>query len=165
MSSQEMINACTQTLSGFASKGFFNGFSVSKTTSNLAEYQFRWHFNCDFELKLNTKSKKITMPMVLPLVKSRSAMDKDFREFINELSDPDLPDHRRFNEKQLSVTNKDSKLSLSMQLPDDVNSESIVDEVGKFISVIHQVFKIFLKNGQYDEYVSGTYRIDADSFW
>ncbi|GAB3097888.1 hypothetical protein G8770_17385 [Aestuariicella hydrocarbonica] len=155
------ITACTDLLAGYATKGFFNGFSVEKETLKQARYQLHWHFNRLYQVDINLMTGKIQMPVVFPNVKSRSRMDKDFRAFIAERCSPVQLEHRRFNREQIKVVNRSSNLSLEMVLTEKLSAQTMM----RFIGLIHEVFKIFLKNGQHDTYVSEQYQIDADSFW
>ncbi|MBU3068233.1 hypothetical protein KOI40_00190 [Aestuariicella sp. G3-2] len=52
-----------------------------------------------------------------------------------------------------------------MNLTDGSDAEDAAQALSRFIAMIHEVFKIFLKNGHYDTYVAEQYQIDADSFW
>lgn len=165
MQPADILTTTTQTLTDYASKGFFNTFSTAKLSNSQATYHVRWHFQNIYELILNTKTNKLSIPVILPNVPARSAMDKDFRAFIKELSDTDLPEHRRIPSEQLKVVNKNKGLSLIMTLPKPLTATTLEQSIEKFISSIHQVFKFFLKNGNYDDYVAQTYGIDSDSFW
>jgi len=159
------ITACTELLAGYATKGFFTGFAVEKETSTKAFYQLHWHFNRLYQVEINLKTGKIQMPAIFPNVKPRSRMDKDFRVFIEERCSPDQPEHRRFDSEQLKVVDRSSNLSLVMALSENLTPQKTTQAMTRFIGLIHEVFKIFLKNGQYDTYVSEQYQIDADSFW
>lgn len=85
------------------------------------------------------------MPVVLPDVKPRSAMDKDFRSFIAELSDATLPDHRRIPTHQIKAINRSGQLGLTMTLPETLDESSLTNSINQFVTVIHQVYKMFLK--------------------
>ncbi len=165
MAVDPIINTCTETLEGYAQRGFLQGLGVISSTGKQAKYNLPWHFNKVFELHVNLNPVKIHMPVVLPNVLLRSAMDKDFRTYIQELSDSNLPAHRRFTPDELSVSNRKGNLSLTLKLASTTDSDQVVTQLGRFISLVHEVYKIFLKNGHYDQYVADQFGIDSDSFW
>lgn len=158
---QDLVNAVTAELQRYANKGTFSNFGIVENTSaKSVEYKFHWLSQRPFTLVLKPSKKQLVLSELLPAVDYRSDMDKAFREFIVERCDPELPAHRRLNDKKLSFSCQNHAQNLSVAIDFKVKDAVLATQTA--INLIHEVFNNFLIEGPYQNYMVEVFHVPEE---
>jgi len=161
MTKDNAIAAVESYLQGCAQRGFFSSFSRLPDEKGQARFSFTWHQDRPFDVYLDFYKQAIRMPIVLPGVEKGSDLDKDFRAFVKRCHSEGLPDHRRIDSARVEIKPilRAGNMSLSVRVKDGDYGYGI----DKLISLVHEVFKLFLKDGLYYQYMIDKFGLDPDT--
>ena len=146
----EAKEAVTRALRSYADRGVFRGFAVNPAARGRVEYRFSWLHETSFVLVLDPRSRSLTFRDLLPGVAYPSPMDRAFRAFLKERSDPALPNHRRIDPDRVRVkgANRGGTVSLSIEVLRSDWSYATKSAV----SLVNEIFHGFLR-GPYFQYM------------
>src|SRR5258706_12966130 len=107
-------------LEGYATRGVFRGFSRGPETKTRAEFKMMWHRDRFFELVLDASKNTLRFPLVLPEVPVKSAMYREYQEFVESRHSGDLPAHRRIDPEKARVrcANRGGNVSVTLTVLD-----------------------------------------------
>jgi len=159
---QTTVARVTSILEGYAAKGVFRGFSAQPASRGTARYRMVWHYDRQFELTLDVASRTLRFADLLPGIPANSAMYKELKAFLKERQSPDRVEHRRVDPQKarIRVTNRGGRVSLVFSLLDsDFEYAS-----RKIIHLVHEIFLVFLIDGNYFDYLVEHLGLDPDRF-
>ncbi len=147
-------------LENYANRGIFRGFSRGPVRNGKASFKILWHRDRVFELILDSNTRSLRFPVVLPEVPPASSMYREFKEFVASRQSADFPEHRRIDPAKAGVRsgNRAGNVSLTLKLADSDYEYA----TRKFIHLVHEIFMIFLMDGPYFEYMVEVFDLDPD---
>jgi hypothetical protein len=150
------IEQAQNLLEGYAERGVFRGFSrVAPNT-----FKLRWHHDRDFELTVNLRTNTLRIPIVLPEVPARSAMYREFRQFVEERQAKDRLQHRRIDPDKAAIrcSNHAGNIGLTVIAVDG----DLKYSVRKLILLVQEIYMAFLYDGRYYDYMMEVFDLDPD---
>ena len=156
------IPKVTDILQGYADKAVFSGFSAGAARSGTISYKIVWHHDRRFELVLDISKKTMRFPAVLPGIARDSAMHRAFREYLESRQSEELPEHRRIDKKKARVRSAIHAGSVSLTLT--VKDGDFEYAARKLIHLVDEIFKGFLIDGPYYEYMVEHLRLNPDQY-
>lgn len=159
---QGSVALVTAILEGYAAKGVFRGFSALPAERGKAAYRMIWHYERPFQLALDVPGKTLRFADLLPGVPANSPMYKELKAFLKERQSTDVPEHRRVNpaKARIRVTNRGGSVSLAFS----VTGGDFEYAARKIIHIVHEIFLVFLIDGNYYEYLVEQLGLDPDRF-
>lgn len=147
-------------LQGYAGRGVFRGFSAGPVRGGKATFRMTWHYNRVFELVLDGRQQTLRFPQLLPDVPADSALYRELKEFIRGRHDAALPEHRRIDRQRAEAKPavRQGVVSLAMKVHDGDYEYG----TRKLIHLVHEIFLVFLANGNHLEYLVETFDLDPD---
>jgi len=121
-----------------------------------------WHYERQFELTLDVRAKTLRFADLLPGMPAKSAIYKKLKAFLKERQSPATPEHRRVNpaKARLRVSNRAGNVSLAFSVP----GGDFEYATRKIIHLVHEIFLVFLIDGNYYEYLVEQLGLDPDRF-
>ena len=143
----------------YADRGIFRSFSSLPGRNGIAVFKLVWFWDLPFELVVDTRGKKVLVPVLLPQVPED--LYKDFKEFVRSHHSASLPEHRRIDKARvtLSCARRHGNACLTLNVKD----EDFGYGLQRLIHLIHETFVIFLADGRYRDYAVA--ELGADSDW
>lgn len=158
---QDLVLVVTAELQRYADKGTFTNFGIIENTSaKSVEFKFHWLAQRPFSLILKPEKKQLVLNELLPAVPYRSEMDTAFREFIVQRCSPDIPAHRRLDDKKLSFRCQNQSQNLSVTI--DFKPKDTVLAATTAVNLIHEVFNNFLIEGPYQNYMVEVFHVSEE---
>tara|TARA_B110000858_G_scaffold198281_1_gene263712 strand:+ start:17360 stop:17839 length:480 start_codon:yes stop_codon:yes gene_type:complete len=158
---QDVAVAVTAELQRYADKGTFTNFGiVGNTSAKSVEFKFHWLAQRPFSLILKPKKNQLLLNELLPAVPYRSDMDTAFRKFIVQRCSPEIPAHRRLDDKKLSFSCHNHSQNLSVTI--DFKPKDAVLAMKTAINFIHEVFNNFLIEGPYQDYMVEVFHVSEE---
>ncbi|HTR38739.1 MAG TPA: hypothetical protein VMH80_22690 [Bryobacteraceae bacterium] len=159
---QSIVALVTSILEGYASKAVFRGFNAQAAGPGKARYRMVWHYERQFELTLDVRAKTLRFADLLPGMPAKSAIYKKLKAFLKERQSPATPEHRRVNpaKARLRVSNRAGNVSLAFSVP----GGDFEYATRKIIHLVHEIFLVFLIDGNYYEYLVEQLGLDPDRF-
>jgi hypothetical protein len=119
-----------------------------------------WHRDRTFELTVDPARGTLTFPAVLPEVSARSELFHDFQAFLRLRQSEQMPAHRRTDPHKagLSCAVRKGDLALTLTVRDGDFSYG----TRKLISLVHEVYLVFLYDGKYYQYMIDVFDLDPD---
>ncbi len=143
----------------YADRGVFRSFSKMPLRNGVATFRMVWFHRRPFELIVDTRKKKILVPVLLPRVPEN--LYTDFKGFLRSHQLPGLPDHRRIDKAKVILRCARRRGNASLTL--SVRDEDFEYGLRRLIHLIHETFVIFLADGMYRDYAVA--QLGADSDW
>ncbi len=121
-----------------------------------------WHYDRPFQLVLDVPAKTLRFANLLPGIPANSAMYKALKAFLKERQSTDVPEHRRVNpaKARIQVTNRGGAVSLAFS----VIGGDFEYAARKIIHIVHEIFLVFLIDGNYYDYLVEHLGLDPDRF-
>ncbi len=154
------VDAAAKLLERYATRGVFQGFSQAPGLEGRGIFKVLWHRNRHFELILDVAMSTLRFPLVLPEVPAKSPMYRDLQEFVKSRQSGALPDHRRIDPAKATVKVGNRGGSVSVTLT--VNDGDLEYGVRKIVALVHEIFLVFLLDGNYYEYMVDKFDLDPD---
>lgn len=147
-------------LETYAQRGVFRGFSRGPVRGGRAHFKVLWHRDQLFEIVLDLNRSTIGFSSVLPQVPGRSAMYREFREYVASRQSDSLPDHRRIDPAKAAAkcSNRAGDATVSLA----VVGGDYGYAVRKLIHLVHEIYLDFLVDGRYYDYLVETFNLDPD---
>ncbi len=147
-------------LEHYAARGVFRGFSRVGAPAGKAAFRLLWHRDRVFEVVLDTKTRRLTMPVVLPEVPADSTIYSELRAFVQSKQSTDTVEHRRIDPAavRLRCTNRRSQAGVSVT----VMNGDYEYAARKLIHLVQEIYLDFLGDGKYYDYVVETFNLDPD---
>jgi len=147
-------------LEHYATLGTFRSFAEAAPRGRAVVFRFTWFRDLAFTVTFVADSRRLVFHDLLPGVPSRSAMDKDLREFLQGQHSRELPEHRRIDRRKLAVQmlNRGGAVSLVCTLKGDHAAYG----VRKAVNIVHEIFTIFLSDGRYAQYQVDHLRLNPE---
>jgi|ERR1700733_1953552 len=144
-------NAPAQVLTRYAERGVFRSFTAFPQSGSRAAFCMRWHKDRYFDFIVDGTLKTIRVPVVLPNVAPRSAMHRDYRQFLEGFQGGELPVHRSIDQRKcfLKCMNRLGSLSIVVEVRDGDYAYA----TEKLLAVIHETYLLFLQLGGYADYM------------
>jgi hypothetical protein len=158
------IEEAEDLLEGYAARGVFRGFSrVAASvgqTAGQATFTIRWHRDRTFQLTVNTRTNRLRMPVVLPEVAVKSAMDRELRQFVKENQSKERLEHRRIDPGKVAVqcSNRAGNFGLTVTALDG----DLKYAIQKLIALVQEIYMAFLYDGRYYDYMVEVFDLDPD---
>jgi hypothetical protein len=154
------VEAVTEQLRAYATRGVFREFSVRPLPGNGAEYRFVWLTNRPIRASYRARSSELRLTDLLPGIPARSRMDRELRAFLTARRSPKLPVHRRISRKlipTLRCVNRRGKISVHLTL----SRKNSADATRLCVQLISEIFQGFLM-GPYHEYMVTQFELRED---
>lgn len=147
-------------LEEYARRGVFRGFSGAATGVGKAAFRMLWHRDRPFELAVDTRRRTLRVPVVLPDVAAKSAMQREYREFVRSRQWDELPAHRRIDPKKARVAcaNRNGAVGLTLRVEDGDYEYG----ARKLVGLVHETYLEWLMDGRYYEYLMEAFGLDPD---
>jgi len=157
---QVTIEKAEALLQGYAARGVFRGLSRSASRAGQATFKIRWHRDRTFELTVNVRAKTLRIPVVLPEVPAKSAMYREFRQFVRERQIAERREHRRIDpaKAQVRCSNRAGNIGLTVTALDGDLEYSL----RKLIHLVQEIYMVFLYDGRYYDYMIAVFDLDPD---
>ncbi len=99
-------------------------------------------------------------PLLLPGIPAYSAMYREFQTFLVSRQSDTLLAHRRIDRAKARVKagNKSGSVSVTLTVEDD----DFEYGVRKLIDLVHEIFLVFLVDGNYYDYMVEEFDLDPD---
>ena len=148
-------------LETYAHRGVFRGFSRGPERSGRAYFKVVWHRDQLFEIVLDLNRSTIGFSSVLPQVPARSAMYREFREYVASRQSDSVPDHRRIDpaKAMAKCSNRAGNATVALAVGAGGDYEYAVR---KLIHLVHEIYLDFLVDGRYYDYLLKTFNLDPD---
>lgn len=144
----EAVNA---TLSGYASRGVFRGFSYSHESRHKSVFRISWHYECVYTVIFDRKKNIVGFNKFLDNVPGTSPMARKLRKFVKEFSGKGrIPVHRQVDAHKAEVILRirNNAVSLSIASMDG----DMVYATRKLINIANEILVVFLAEGAYYSY-------------
>jgi hypothetical protein len=153
------IDVVAEALESYARRGVFRGFSRGDVRNGRAVFRMVWHWNRDFDLIFDSNHGIMRFPLLLPDVSGNSKLYRDLKEFIKSRQSAQLPDHRRIDSKKAKVgcSVRGGRVSVALT----VRSGDYEYGARKLISLVQEIFLVFLADSYYD-YMVDAFELDPD---
>jgi hypothetical protein len=153
-------------LEEYAQRGVFRGFSHGLAAGGeagfkKAGFKIVWHYDREMDLTLDERSKTLTFTALLPALPARSAMYREFKEFLESRHSPELLEHRRIDPKKAHATCRNSKGSVSVTLT--VRAGGFEYGTRKLVNLVDEIFKDFLFD-HHQDYLVERHWLDLDRY-
>ena len=154
------IAEVSRLMEDYSNRGVFRGLVSRPIRTGVVSFEMIWHGDLVFKLILDTKTRTLTVPVVLPDVPSDSSMYRDFKIFVESHHDRKLPKHRRIDKAKaaIQVGKRGRNISLTMAVKDG----DYVYGTQRLVHLIHETFLLFLANGIYFDYRVARLGLDPD---
>ncbi len=154
------IELVASTLSGYAERGVFRGFSRDAIRRGVATFKIVWHHNRVFLLTFDVAKGELRFRDVLENVPASSPMYRELKEFVRSRHAADLPEHRRIesDKAQAQAFNRRGNVSLALAVKDG----DLEYGTRKFVHLVHEMFVTFLADGNYFDYLVEAFDLDPD---
>jgi hypothetical protein len=143
--------AAAEVLTRYAERGVFRSFTALPARGARAAFCMRWHKDRHFDFIVDAARKTIQVPVVLPNVDARSAMYREYRDFLEGFQNGEMPVHRSIDRRKcfLKCMNRLGSVSLTLE----VRNGDYAYATEKLLAVIHETYLLFLQLGGYADYV------------
>ena len=161
-SNAAVIRQVTGILQSYADRAVFRGFAAGPARGGIAIYKIVWHHDRRFELRLDVPKRTMRFSVLLPGVRQGSAMHRDIEQYLKSRHSPELPPHRRVDRGKavLQCSNRAGNISLRLTL----KGSDFEYAVRKLIHVVDEIFKGFLIDGPYYEYMVEQLGLNPDQY-
>jgi len=124
---------------------------ASPPKGSRALFTLRWHRDRTFEVIVDGAAKCIRVTEVLPNVPAHSAMDRAYRQFLQEFVSDELPEHRRIDPRKAlpRCVNRHGTLSVALQVRDGDYAYAM----RKLLAVVDETYQLFLTLNDYSDYM------------
>ena len=128
------LNVVREALQAYADRGIFHGFSEVRN----GQFSFVWLIRHQMELCVDTTKNVLRFKQLLPGIPASSEMYAELKNFIAELHDSKLPDHRRvdFKRAEVSCSNRRGFVSISLK----VKKNQYAYGVNRIVNLVHELF-------------------------
>ncbi len=119
-----------------------------------------WHRDRSFELILDARRKTLRIPVVLPEVAAGSTMYRELREFVRSRQADVVLEHRRIDPAKVRVVcaNKGGSVSVTATILDGDYEYG----ARKLVNLVHEIYMVFLQDGNYFDYMVEAFHLDPD---
>ena len=135
----------------YARRGLFRGFNKRPARAGVATFDLVWHYDLNFQLVADTKTKTVSIPIALPRLPARSWLYRDFKAFVKSRHSSALPDHRRIDKAKAHV--RCAKRRGDVALTAAVKDGDYEYALQRLIHLVHETFLLFLVENYYREYL------------
>ena len=154
------VEAVTEQLRTYATRGVFREFSVRAVPGNGAEYRFVWLTTRAIHASYHARSSELRLTDLLPGIPARSKMDRESACVPNRATEPELPAHRRISRTlvpTMRCVNRRGKISVHLTL----SRKHSADATRLCVQLISEIFQGFLM-GPYHEYMVAQFEVRED---
>jgi hypothetical protein len=111
----------------------------------------RWHKDRNFDLIVDVTHKTIHVPVVLPSVAARSAMQREYRKFLEGFQNGEMPVHRSIDRRKclLKCINRRGSVAITLEVRDGDYAYA----TEKLLAVMQETYLLFLQLGGYADYM------------
>lgn len=154
------VEAVTERLQAYATRGVFRGFSRVEVKGGKAVFKILWHRDRLFELTFDTAKDTLRFAVVLPNVPNDSEMYAAFKAFLKSRQSDSMPPHRRIDPEKAEVRpyNRGGDIALTLKIKDGDYDYA----VQRFVLLVHEVYLDFLCDGRYRDYMIDNLGLDPD---
>jgi len=150
-----------RTLEGYASRGVFQGFSRGPLRRDKLTFKIAWHRGCVFDLILDVERGTLRFANVLTNVPANSTMYRELKEFIKSRQSDDIPEHRRIDDRRARIRSASRNGTVALVLT--IKDGDYEYGVRKLVHLVHEIFMIFLIDGNYFDYMVENFGLDPDA--
>jgi hypothetical protein len=150
-----------EVLHGYATRGFLHSVGDASLTPHRAEYRVRWHYDRLFTVRFDSRTRAVSIPVLLPGIPARSEMYKALRAFVHSFASPHRPAHRRIEPERAKLTCRNHLGTVSLEI--QPRDRDLTFATRKLVHVAHEVFMVFLRDGPYYEYRVARLGLNSDS--
>lgn len=145
----------------YAERGAFRSFSELPPIRGRQAFRMLWHRNRSFELFFDPDDMTFRIPNLLPGVSASSALNKNFKAFVQSRSAKDLPLHRRIDSTraQVSCRNRNGQISLTLKVCD----ADLAYGLQRLLHLVQETYLLFITEGIYFDY--RVEQLGADPDW
>ena len=153
-----MLDEISSLLESYATRGVFRGFARGAASPSRATFKITWHRDRLFELTVDTTKRTLRLPSVLPAVSP--VMFRELKAFIASRQSDEVPEHRRTDPARATIqlALRKGEVSLTMTSID----ADFDYATRKLISLVHEIYLVFLHDGRYYDYLIETFNLDPD---
>ena len=154
------LEAVTEQLRTYATRGVFREFAVKPLTARSAEFRFTWLTSRRVRAKYDAGSSLLTLIDLLPDITPRSEMDRALRAFVLERFSAKLPSHRRISRalvRKLTFVNRRRAMSVRLTL----NKKEAGEGAQQAVRLVSEIFQNFL-SGPYHDYLVRNFELRED---
>jgi hypothetical protein len=157
---KSVVDLVAGILENYATRGVFRSFSQGPSRKEQAMFKLMWHHDRYFELVLDVPKHTLRCPAVLPSVPQDSSMYREFKEFLEYNQSEERPAHRRIDPAKVGIRsgNRAGNVSLTFTVKDGDYEYG----ARKLIHLMDEIFKAFLQDGPYYEYLVENFGVDPD---
>jgi hypothetical protein len=147
----DRLSAPTQILTRYAERGVFRSFTAFPASASRAAFCMRWHKDRNFDLIVDATRKTIHVPVVLPNVAARSAMQREYRKFLDGFHNGEMPVHRSIDQRKclLKCMNRRGSVAITVEVRDGDYGYA----TEKLLAVVQETYLLFLQLGGYADYM------------
>jgi hypothetical protein len=156
------VDRVTAILENYATRGVFRAFSQAQIRGQRAAFKMTWHHDRLFELAMDMARHTLRFPVLLPGVAPESSMYRELKEFVDSRHSPELPPHRAINPEKARARcgNRSGNVSVTVQVRDGDYEYA----TRKLIHLVDEIFKNFLCDGPYYDYLVEHLGLDPDRY-
>lgn len=156
---RHQADVVAEVLESYAQRGVFRGFSRGPKRSEKTTFRMLWHRDRVFELVFDEAKQQLRFPQLLPNVST--GMFQHLKEFLQERSSDDLPEHRRIDRRKVEVRTQNRKGTVSLAFL--VSGGDMEHGARKLIHLVHEIFLTFLMDGRNYDYMVENFDLDPDA--
>ena len=154
------IEAVTEQLRSYATRGVFREFSATPHGTQRMAYRFVWLTPRPVYAQFDARTNVLKLTELLPGIEPRSAMDKALREFLSGRFSSKLPSHRRLSKaliRELKCVNRGGTVTVSLTC----NRKQASAATRQAVNLVSEIFQSFLA-GPYHEYMVVNFDLRED---
>lgn len=137
-------------LDSYAERGLLSDLRAKASLGNRNGYQFKWHYNRQFELLVDSDAKRVAFVGLLPEVSAGQPLFAEISDFVAGLSHDSLFDHRRIDAARVRLfcENDDGGVTVAAQAIDG----DLEHAARKLIHAVNEIYFDFLPNSSHYQY-------------
>ena len=137
-------------LDNYVDRGLFSDLRAKMSVGNRSSYQFKWHYNRQFELSVDGDTKRVAFVGLLPDTQADQPLFTEISDFIAGLSHNSLLDHRRIDSTRVQLSCESSAGSVTV-VAQAVDGD-LEHAARKLIHAVNEVYFDFLPNSSHYQY-------------
>ena len=146
-------------LATYAERGVFRSFSQVAGEKGKAEFRFHWLWNLPFHLTFDAQRRELSFRKLLPGVAPGSQLEADLNAFIEGLSSPERPEHRRIDTARLMLRYSNQRGTVALTFR--ILGADYEYAVRKAVNVVNEIFLDFL-NARFPEYMVEKFKLPEE---
>lgn len=148
---QQPADVVISILEGYASRGVFAGFRLSKRQARKVDFTILWHFRRVFSIHFDEAKASLTLTGLLPRVSAAPHLRREFGAYLRHCASPERQAHRRTDPEKALVTCYVRNDSLSLRV--EVRDGDYEYATRRLVHLVNEVFLDFLRDARYVEYM------------